>query len=280
MYRGIKFRRAFSRIGSLRALTKAPFMALTATASSDMQAQIEKSLNLSTPVIISLSLNRPNIYYSVSTIQSKNVSINTLWRDIAIIIILLQRDLAGIVSILGAGACPKTIVYTLTKNTACKVYDMLSQAARESLGLYHASLTKETKCQTHEKFKNGSIRCLVSTIAFGMVSQLFCTCNNYIYITARLGGQYGGIFSSRLAVLARAQRGTIQKPRTEYSPVLPDPKECSNRFIVCLTHSSATCACSRLILACSYFKIHGQTLTGNNRKLIQACLLLVSASYL
>ena len=53
----------------------------------------------------------------------------------------------------------------------------------------------------------------------------------YIYITARLGGQYGGIFSSRLAVLARAQRGTIQKPRTEYSPVLPDPKECSNRFI-------------------------------------------------
>ena len=54
----------------------------------------------------------------------------------------------------------------------------------------------------------------------------------YIYITARLGGQYGGIFSSRLAVLARAQRGTIQKPRNEYSPVLPGPKECSNRFIV------------------------------------------------
>ena len=51
-------------------------------------------------------------------------------------------------------------------------------------------------------------------------------------ITARLGGQYGGIFSSRLAVLARAQQGTIQKPRTEYSPVLTDPKECSNRFIV------------------------------------------------
>ena len=30
----------------------------------------------------------------------------------------------------------------------------------------------------------------------------------------------------------------------------------------------------------SYFKIYGQTLTGNNRKLTQACLLLVSASYL
>jgi len=37
----------------------------------------------------------------------------------------------------------------------------------------------------------------------------------YIYIIAWVGGQYRRIFGSRLAVL-------IQKPRTEYSPVLPD----------------------------------------------------------
>ena len=35
----------------------------------------------------------------------------------------------------------------------------------------------------------------------------------------------GGVCSSILAVLARVQQGTIQKPRTA---VLPDPKECSN----------------------------------------------------
>ena len=46
------------------------------------------------------------------------------------------------------------------------------------------------------------------------------------------GNSYRGIFSSRLAVLALMQRGTIQKQRTKYSSVLPDPKECSNRFIV------------------------------------------------
>ena len=73
---------------------------------------------------------------------------------------------------LGAGACPKTIVYTLTKNRTCKVYEALSKVAREKVGLYHASLTKETKSQTHAGFKNGTIQCLVSTIAFGMVSQL------------------------------------------------------------------------------------------------------------
>ena len=37
--------------------------------------------------------------------------------------------------------------------------------------MYHASLTSETKsyCQ-HEFAKEGSIRCLVATVAFGMVS--------------------------------------------------------------------------------------------------------------
>ena len=37
-----------------------------------------------------------------------------------------------------------------------------------------------------------------------------------------MGGQYRRIFGSRLAVLACPTVGPIQKPRTEYSPVLPD----------------------------------------------------------
>ena len=41
----------------------------------------------------------------------------------------------------------------------------------------------------------------------------------YIYIIAWLGGQYGEIFSSRVAVLARPQGGTIHNPRTDpYCP--------------------------------------------------------------
>ena len=56
------------------------------------------------------------------------------------------------------------------------------------------------------------------------------------------GGQYGEMFNSRLAILACVQRRTIQKPRTEYSPVLPDPKECSNSMT---THSCTSCTCSR-----------------------------------
>ena len=45
-----------------------------------------------------------------------------------------------------------------------------------------------------------------------------------IYIIAQVGGQYRRIFGSRLAVLAQPYGGPIQKPRIEYSPVLPNLK--------------------------------------------------------
>ena len=73
-YRGKDFRTAFSKLGGLRALTNAPFMALTATANEEMQASIEESLNMAEPVVISRSVDRPNVYYSASTIKSIDVS--------------------------------------------------------------------------------------------------------------------------------------------------------------------------------------------------------------
>ena len=47
-------------------------MALTATASCETQSAIQESLK---PVVVSLNLNRPNVYLSVSTIRSLWVSI-------------------------------------------------------------------------------------------------------------------------------------------------------------------------------------------------------------
>ena len=71
--RGHDFRTAFSKIGALRALTSVPFMALTASAPSDVQVEITDSLHMSTPVIVSCSLDRPNIYLSTSQIKALNV---------------------------------------------------------------------------------------------------------------------------------------------------------------------------------------------------------------
>ena len=61
---------------------------------------------------------------------------------------------------------------------------------------------------------------------------------------------------SRLAVLVPAQRETIQKPRTEYSLYCPTLRN-AVMDLLCDLHTALK------VLACSYFKICRQTLTGN-----------------
>ena len=73
-FRGTDLRPSFNQLGNLRAIIKSPFMALTATASQRTCNAIVGSLHLDHPVTISRSLNRPNIYFSVSQIKSLKVS--------------------------------------------------------------------------------------------------------------------------------------------------------------------------------------------------------------
>ena len=69
------------------------------------------------------------------------------------------------------------IVFTQTKNAAVKVYDMLSKASnkRHYVGMYHASLTPQTKSFAQQQFQTNEseLRCLVAMVAFGMVGYYF-----------------------------------------------------------------------------------------------------------
>ena len=68
---------------------------------------------------------------------------------------------------------PKTIIFTQTKDMASKVYDVLKKSAFKShyVSMYHASLTQRTKSFVQRQFgtNESCLRCLVATIAFGMV---------------------------------------------------------------------------------------------------------------
>lgn len=75
--RGKDFRTDFEKIGGLRALTSVPFIALTASAPPDVRATIVRSLHLNDPVYVEGSLDRPNIYMTVSTIKGVNVSVGS-----------------------------------------------------------------------------------------------------------------------------------------------------------------------------------------------------------
>lgn len=87
--------------------------------------------------------------------------------------LLLKRDLAGLAEVLCKGEeVPKTIIFCRTKNDCSKVYFFLRKYAQDknSVSMYHSSLTQPTKAQVREKFKSGTqLRCLSATVAFGMV---------------------------------------------------------------------------------------------------------------
>lgn len=74
VFRGPSFRKAFNQLGNLRALTKTPIMALTATAPPTIMEEIKASLLLQAPTIVQHDLNRPNIYLSVGKRWSVSVS--------------------------------------------------------------------------------------------------------------------------------------------------------------------------------------------------------------
>ena len=67
---------------------------------------------------------------------------------------------------------PKTIVFTQTKTMACKVYGYLVKCAKDKqyVSMYHADITRPTKeYLQHALAADTKLRCLVATIAFGMV---------------------------------------------------------------------------------------------------------------
>ena len=64
----------FEKIGALKAVASVLFMALTATAFDSTYSAIVESLHMDNPVLVSNSLNRANIFLSVSPIENMSVS--------------------------------------------------------------------------------------------------------------------------------------------------------------------------------------------------------------
>ena len=86
----------------------------------------------------------------------------------------MQKDLSGLIKNLISTDVVKSIVYAHTKDLAWRIYHLLqmSVANKACVGLYHANLTRDLKLSIYRIFCNNSssIKCLVATVAFGMVS--------------------------------------------------------------------------------------------------------------
>ncbi|KFI06875.1 ATP-dependent DNA helicase RecQ [Massilia sp. BSC265] len=145
---GHDFRPAYIGLSAaLDALGKPPVLALTATATEDVMADIGKQLGRKLNVI-NTGIYRPNLHYSVVQVTNPQEKLTQALK--------LVQETEGI-----------GIVYAATVKVAEEMLAVLEEAG-ESVTIYHGKLAASERKQNQDMFMNGERRVMVATNAFGM----------------------------------------------------------------------------------------------------------------
>jgi ATP-dependent DNA helicase RecQ len=146
---GHDFRPAFLEIAhALPRLGKPVVLALTATATDDIAADISQQLGIPKDGLVNTSAYRPNLDLRVVSVEKE--------ADKLAQVVKLVRATQG-----------SGIVYAATIKGAVAVHEALLQAD-ESVGLYHGKLPAAERAQVQEAFMGGERRVMVATNAFGL----------------------------------------------------------------------------------------------------------------
>jgi ATP-dependent DNA helicase RecQ len=144
----LDLRQAVERLG------RPPILALTATASPEVAADIVKQLGLRDVNIINTGIFRPNLHYSVVVVDDEDDRKATLVR------LLREKSVPG-----SEGGCG--IIYTATVKAAEEVTTFLRELGFE-VARYHGKLGTRERHDTQERFMRGELPIIVATNAFGM----------------------------------------------------------------------------------------------------------------
>ncbi|MCH8330889.1 MAG: DNA helicase RecQ [Bacteroidetes bacterium] len=126
-----------------------PLIALTATATPKVQADIMKNLEMRDPSIFISSFNRPNLEYEVKPKVNKEAT---------------EKE---IVKFIKNNAGKSGIIYTLSRKSAEEIAHLL-QVNDIKAAAYHAGLDASTRTTRQDQFLMEDIDVIVATIAFGM----------------------------------------------------------------------------------------------------------------
>ncbi|KAL3471879.1 hypothetical protein BJX99DRAFT_14446 [Aspergillus californicus] len=149
---GHDFRPDYKELGEVRArLPGVPMMALTATATENVKADVIHNLKMEGCEIFTQSFNRPNLTYEV---RHKGKSAELL-RSIAQTITTSYPNKCG-------------IVYCLARITCEQVASSLREKHNIKAEHYHAKLDPEIRSQIQRRWQSGETQVIVATIAFGM----------------------------------------------------------------------------------------------------------------
>ncbi len=152
---GHDFRPEYLRLHELRPLTKAPVIALTATATPRVLDEIVSRLELHEPQRVLGDFRRPNLSFSVRALRTDALRTKALVEAL---------DEAGLRSKVGGG---RAIVYCATRKKTEAVAAALKSAGFAAAH-YHAGRTTLARDRAKGGFDRGRTRVLVATNAFGM----------------------------------------------------------------------------------------------------------------
>jgi ATP-dependent DNA helicase RecQ len=147
---GHDFRPAYLSLrDAIRQVGRPPVLALTATATADVIADVTRQLDLRDPLLVNTGIDRPNLFLEV---------FRTVNED------LKRERLQAIIREAGGGT---GIVYTATVKMADELWQWLSGAGVRA-GRYHAKRPLGERQETQRRFMGGEIDVIVATKAFGM----------------------------------------------------------------------------------------------------------------
>lgn len=143
---GYDFRPSYLRIAALRnALPGIPLLALTASATPRVMADIAERLELKEPAVFKQPFTRPNLSYSFFREDNKIRKITEILEKVP-----------------GSG-----IIYCKTRRATREISEWLTRQGIPATA-YHAGLSREEREKRQEDWLKDRIRIIVSTNAFGM----------------------------------------------------------------------------------------------------------------
>jgi len=146
---GHDFRPSYLRLKSaIEFVGRPPVVALTATATREVRADIIRQLELPDPTLIVTGFSRPNLQLGVISANDRQ-----------------KIDL--IVDILKSAEHGSGIIYVGTRNKVDEIVEVLNNNDIKAIA-YHAGMDNESRSWVQDSFMNGEAQVVVATNAFGL----------------------------------------------------------------------------------------------------------------